>query len=131
MNNTEKSRAEDASAPVRSFRWRRAHLAFAVALAVYLLLGGGLSLLEWYRVAVVASPEVLAQYPFGSEGPVAGNASYASASAYGRSALRTWLFSFALLGVVLVATRQKSGVLLAGCYVLFVLAWFGRATSVL
>ena len=102
-----------------------------VLLAFALLFVGSLSFYEWYQVGIAAKPEVIAQYPFGSEGPVAGDAIYASASAYARKALHTGLFALPALCVVLVIGRAKSPRLLAVCYAVVIVAYAGRATGAL
>ena len=78
-----------------------------ILVGFWLALLGTITLYEWVRVGWVANPEVLAQYPFGAEGPVAGNPAYASAEAYAHNALQTLLIAFGLLGVLVIAVRRE------------------------
>lgn len=107
------------------------HKILGLLLACGLVLIGLLNFYEWYRVGVVASPEVLAQYPFGAEGPPAAYPAYASASAYASDALHTWLFAVVLLLVLVIGVVARSSKLLFGCYAVFLLAIAGRAAGAL
>jgi hypothetical protein len=72
----------------------------AVGLCFVLLLFG-LLLWEWLSIDIIAIPEKIAEYHFGSESMVGeGGAHYASASAYAQSALSIALFP--LLPLVIV-----------------------------
>jgi hypothetical protein len=109
----------------------RVHTVLWVGVAVVLSLCGGLALYEWYRVGIEANPQVIARYPFGSEGSAAGVSAYSSASAYARNALQTWVFAFGLLGIVLFAAQRKSTKLLFVSYAVFGLAYIGRVAGAL
>lgn len=107
------------------------HRLLWLLLACYLLLAGSLSFYEWYRVGVIASPEVLSQYPFGAEGPAAGDPAYANALAYARRALQTWLFAALVFAVLVLGARKRSAKVLFACYAVVLLAVGGRAAGAL
>ncbi|WP_310391049.1 hypothetical protein [Hymenobacter sp.] len=64
---------------------------------------------EWYVVGIVANPKDITQYPFGSEGPVAGVAHYQSAELYARYCLISSLFTIpALIGFAFAVYRRTA-----------------------
>ena len=88
--------------------------------AILLTLFGALSFGEWYRVGLIADPQVIQQYPFGGEGPVAELPNYASADTYVRSALWDWVVSAMLVLLFLSAGVLHSRKLVLIAYALLV-----------
>lgn len=82
--------------------------------APVLVLGAfvAMALQEWWSVGVVSDPAVLSQYPFGTEGPVAGIEHYSSPQAYAQHQL------FAAITCVALG-------------IAFVAAWLRRSRSIL
>jgi hypothetical protein len=88
-----------------------------------LLLGAftGMALYEWWVVGVAGDPEVLSQYPFGTEG----FPQYSSPQKYATYQLVGAAVAIALSAVFIGAWFRRSGVILAGAYAiaLGVTAW--------
>ncbi len=75
---------------------------------------------EWYRIGVVADPDVIAGYYFGSEAMIGhGGKHYASAAMYARSALFSGFFLTPVLAAFLVAEIKGERKYTLASYVLF------------
>ena len=81
-----------------------------------------LMLSEYWAVGIEASPDTLAQYPFGAEGPIAGNPAYESPEAYASSCLSRVLVSLFLCVPFAVGFLKQSKRVLAVGYSLFLIA---------
>lgn len=80
-----------------------------------------LFLSEWYSIGVVADPNTIAKYGFGSEAMVGnGGWYYASAALYAKTALIEGICAFALVLTFAVAAMMRSAGVVVGAYILFV-----------
>ncbi len=102
---------------------RKLHFLLWVVPLVVLLAVAVIQFSEWWKIGVVADPREIARYPFGAEGPVAGNPAYESPDAYARHALWGWVSCVVLAGIFAFAGLRHSIPLLCFGYISLVIAF--------
>jgi hypothetical protein len=86
---------------------------------IFLLLLSMADWSEWYKVGWLGTPDIIAQYPFGSEEAIAeGGWHYQSASLYARTMLIEAVATLGVLGTFVAAVVKRNEMLVIVAYAL-------------